>query len=60
MKLQGSKDGGVVQQMLHEITVKAKPNDFPDSIDVNISELNIGDAILVGDLPKGNKYEIRS
>ncbi|WP_377887149.1 50S ribosomal protein L25/general stress protein Ctc [Alkalihalobacillus sp. R86527] len=55
---QGDKDGGVVQQMLHEITVKAKPNDFPDSIDIDISELNVGDAVLVSDLPKGNKYEV--
>ncbi|MCA0989565.1 50S ribosomal protein L25/general stress protein Ctc [Guptibacillus algicola] len=55
---QGDKDGGVVQQMLHEITVKAKPNDFPDSIEIDISELNIGDAVLVSDLPKGNKYEV--
>ncbi|MBF0709582.1 MULTISPECIES: 50S ribosomal protein L25/general stress protein Ctc [Bacillales] len=54
----GSKEGGVVQQMLHEILVKAKPNDFPDSIDVSIAELNIGDAIQAGDLPKGDKYEI--
>ena len=54
----GSKEGGVVQQLLHEILVKAKPNDFPDSIDVNISELNIGDAVQAADLPKGDKYEI--
>ncbi|WP_270182905.1 50S ribosomal protein L25/general stress protein Ctc [Alkalihalobacillus sp. CinArs1] len=55
---QGDKDGGVVQQMLHEITVKAKPNDFPDSIDVDITELNVGDAVLISDLPTSNKYEI--
>ncbi|MEC5426000.1 50S ribosomal protein L25/general stress protein Ctc [Virgibacillus sp. C22-A2] len=54
---QGSKDGGVLQQPLYELQVRAKPADIPDEISVDISSLAIGDVITIADLPKGSKYE---
>ncbi|TLS35112.1 50S ribosomal protein L25/general stress protein Ctc [Pseudalkalibacillus caeni] len=56
----GVKEGGVLQHMLHDITVRAKPNDFPDSISVNVEKLEIGDTLQVGDLEKSGKYEIQA
>ncbi|MEC2157534.1 50S ribosomal protein L25/general stress protein Ctc [Virgibacillus halodenitrificans] len=54
---QGSKDGGVLQQPLYELQVRAKPGDIPEEIVVDISELAIGDTIAIADLPKASNYE---
>jgi large subunit ribosomal protein L25 len=49
----GVKDGGVLQQPLHELTISAKPNDIPDAISVDVSNLQVGETISVADI-KGN------
>ncbi|MGG0644363.1 50S ribosomal protein L25/general stress protein Ctc [Sporosarcina gallistercoris] len=54
----GEKAGGVVQQPLWEVKVKAKPSDIPEHIDVDVSKLDIGEAIQISDLRAGAKYEI--
>src|SRR5699024_1981752 len=41
---QGVKDGGILQQPLYELQVRAKPRDIPEEIRVDISELAIGDS----------------
>ncbi|PPA68532.1 50S ribosomal protein L25/general stress protein Ctc [Jeotgalibacillus proteolyticus] len=46
----GTKEGGVVQTTLHELSVSAKPDDIPESIEVDISGLEIGDSVSVGDV----------
>lgn len=53
----GSKDGGIVQQPSYELQVRAMPRDIPEEIEVDISELEIGDSISVSDLPVSDKYE---
>ena len=51
----GQKEGGVIEQPLFEVSVTAKPADIPETIEVDISELNIGDAVHVSDIrEKGN------
>jgi large subunit ribosomal protein L25 len=55
---QGVKDGGVKQQALHTINVRSTPNNIPEEITIDISELTIGDSITVGDLKSGKGYEI--
>lgn len=54
---QGSKDGGVLQQPLYELQVRAKPGDIPEQITVDVSKLEVGDSIAIADLPKGKNYE---
>ncbi|WP_430789389.1 50S ribosomal protein L25/general stress protein Ctc [Virgibacillus flavescens] len=54
---QGSKDGGVLQQPLYELQVRAKPGDIPEEISVDVSKLEIGDTIALSDLPAGKNYE---
>src|SRR5690625_358616 len=54
----GTKEGGVLQQPLFELVVRAKPNNIPDEIVVDVSDLDIGDSITIADLPKSDKYEI--
>ncbi|WP_042220781.1 50S ribosomal protein L25/general stress protein Ctc [Oceanobacillus manasiensis] len=55
---QGSKDGGVVQQPLYVLQVRAKPNSIPEEITVDISSLEIGESLTVADLPTSGSYEI--
>ncbi|GGK01109.1 general stress protein CTC [Lentibacillus kapialis] len=54
----GVKEGGVLQQPLYELQVRAKPADIPESINVDVNQLTIGDTITVDDLPKADRYEI--
>lgn len=55
----GAKAGGVLQQPLFEVMVRAKPGQFPEEISVDVSSLEeVGDSLTVSDLPKGKGYEI--
>lgn len=54
----GVKDGGILQQPLYELQVRAKPREIPEEIAVDISELAIGDSISVADIPVSDKYEL--
>ncbi len=42
---QGVRDGGVLEVILHELRVKCLPSQIPDSIEIDISALEIGDSI---------------
>ena len=46
----GVKEGGIVQHLLHKFDIECFPKDIPQHLEVNISELKIGDAIHVKDL----------
>ncbi len=41
---------GVLQQSLHEINITAKPKDIPEKIEVDITKIQIGHAIKIGDI----------
>lgn len=53
----GVKAGGIVEQFLHSIDIVCLPNDLPEAIDVDITALNVGDALHIGDIqyPAGVK-----
>src|SRR5699024_12533804 len=53
----GYKEGGVLQQPLFELQVRAKQNNIPDEITVDVSELDIAETIRIADLPVSDKYE---
>ncbi|MUK88072.1 50S ribosomal protein L25/general stress protein Ctc [Ornithinibacillus sp. L9] len=55
---QGVKDGGVLQQALYEVQVRATPNNIPDEITIDVSSLDTGDSLTVADIPKAANYEI--
>lgn len=46
----GVKLGGTLDQVLRELNIECLPKDIPDSLDVDVTELNIGDGIHVSDL----------
>lgn len=45
-----SQQGGVLQHIIREIELEGLPLDLPEHIDVDVSNLDIGDAIRVEDL----------
>ena len=47
----GVKEGGVVEHHLRDLRVECLPQDVPDQLQVDITELNIGDMIHVRDVP---------
>ncbi|HET9088647.1 MAG TPA: 50S ribosomal protein L25 [Acidobacteriaceae bacterium] len=49
--------GGILDQVLREITVECLPSDIPSHIDVDVSELAFGMVIRVADLPHGGKLK---
>lgn len=46
----GASEGGIVNHLLYEITVHCLPADIPESITVDISNLNIGDSLSVEEI----------
>ena len=49
--------GGILDQILREVTVECLPDDIPSHIDVDISELAFGQVLRVSDLPHGGKLK---
>ena len=51
----GASAGGLLEQNLHEIEVESLPQDLPEEIIVDVSGMNLGDMIHVGDIamPEG-------
>lgn len=54
----GEKEGGIVQQPNREITIRVKPKDIPESFDIDVSDLQIGETITVADIRNKSKFEI--
>jgi len=52
------EQGGVLEHILHEVEVECLPADIPETIEVDVSALMIGDAIHIQTLPVGAKVEI--
>ncbi|NEP17390.1 MAG: 50S ribosomal protein L25/general stress protein Ctc [Leptolyngbya sp. SIO4C1] len=50
-----SQDGGVLDTVLTEMQLKCAPDNIPETLDINVESLGIGDALHIGDLvlPKG-------
>lgn len=56
----GVKAGGVFDQVLHEIGMEVLPMEIPDSIEIDVQHLNIGDYIYVSDLSVPESAELDS
>ena len=54
----GQKEGGVLEQPLFSLHVRCLPTEVPESIDADISSLNIGDSLKVADLAGGRDFTI--
>ncbi len=55
----GVKDeGGVLEILMREISIKCLPAEIPEHIPVDVSDLKIGDSISAGSLQLGEKLEL--
>jgi large subunit ribosomal protein L25 len=46
----GAKDGGVLEQVMRELTIEALPTEIPDVINHDVSTLHIGDTVTLAAL----------
>ena len=54
----GVKEGGVVEHHLREVTVECYPQDVPDQIEVDITDIELGGMVHVSDLTAPEGVEI--
>ena len=59
-KPEGVENGGVIQTLSNEIKIKCLPTNIPNVIEINISDLNIGDTLRVKDIKPMDGIEILS
>lgn len=50
--------GGILEQMLREIEVECLPTDLVETIDIDVSGLNVGDSLLVRDIVIDSKLTL--
>jgi len=55
---QGVRDGGVLEVILHEFRVKCVPSKIPESIEIDISHLEIGDSVHVSEVTMPEDVEL--
>ena len=46
----GVKEGGLLQESMHKLSIECLPKDIPQLLELEVTELNIGDSIHVADL----------
>ncbi|MCF6336314.1 MAG: 50S ribosomal protein L25, partial [Spirochaetales bacterium] len=54
----GVKEGGLLEHRLHEIDIECFPKDIPEKIEVDISQLKVGESIHISDLPVPDSVKI--
>ncbi len=54
----GQRAGGIVQSGIREVEVEAIPTKLPESIPVDITSLDIGESLTVGDIPVCEDYKV--
>lgn len=50
----GIKEGGILQHTIHKLEIECLPKDIPQFLEINVSELKLGDSIHAGDLSYDN------
>ena len=56
-KAKGVEVGGILQIIRREIEVQCLPFDVPESIEIDVTDLDIGDSIHVGDITRQSEIE---
>lgn len=47
----GVKEGGVLEHVTRELTIEALPTDIPDSLELDVSAMDIGDTVTLDAVP---------
>ncbi|MFC2091333.1 50S ribosomal protein L25 [Elusimicrobiota bacterium] len=51
-------EGGVLEHIIRAVKIKCLPTDIPDNFILNVTELKIGDALKISDLPRVKDVDI--
>ncbi len=54
----GVKEGGILERHRHEAAVRCAPAAIPDALELDVSELNIGDSLTVAELRAPEDVEL--
>lgn len=54
----GVKEGGVLTQPNRDIKIKVKPSDIPEAIEIDVSNLNVGDTLSLADVRGKINFEV--
>ncbi len=54
----GVKEGGILSQAAHHLTIEALPMDIPAHIEIDVSALEIGDNVRVEDVVADKAFEV--
>jgi large subunit ribosomal protein L25 len=46
----GVKDGGVLQQPVHELSITSTPSEIPQQIEVDVTNLQVGETLKISDI----------
>lgn len=54
----GVKEGGIMEHLRHDVEVRCIPSKIPEALELEISHLDVGDSVTVGDLRVPEDVEI--
>ena len=54
----GVKSGGALEQNIYTVMVSATPDKLPERVEVDITNLAIGESFVIGDIPKQANFTI--
>ncbi|MEH7108272.1 50S ribosomal protein L25/general stress protein Ctc [Bacillus sp. JJ1764] len=53
---EGVKDGGVLQQPVHQLSITAVPDQIPQQIEMDVTSLKVGETLTVADIPYQGEF----
>lgn len=56
----GADEGGIVEQPIFEVQVTATPDNIPESLELDVTELDIGDTLYVSDVSTTGNFTIEN
>jgi large subunit ribosomal protein L25 len=56
----GVKDGGVMQQTFHELAITSTPGNIPQQIEVDVTNLQVGENLTIADIVKQGSFTINN
>jgi large subunit ribosomal protein L25 len=54
----GVKEGGILEHLRHEVEIRTIPSKIPEALEIDVTELTIGDQVTVADLTTDEEVEI--
>jgi len=54
----GVKDGGVMQQAIHDLSITALATEIPPAVTIDVSQLQVGDRITISDIKGDYPFDI--